>query len=66
VIPCIREHISSLRVFFQKYIPDNSGQCDWVRDPFSATAPADFSSAEKEQFISMTKYDSDSASAIKE
>ncbi|XP_062250231.1 zinc finger BED domain-containing protein 5-like [Platichthys flesus] len=54
VIPCLREHISSLRGFFQKYFPNNSAQYDWVRDPFNASPPADFSSTEEDQFIEMT------------
>ena len=51
VIGFLREHISSLGGFFQKWFPDSSAQCEWVRDPFSAAAPADFSSAEEDQFI---------------
>ena len=54
VIPCLQEHISSLRGFFQKYFPDNSAQYDWLRNPFNAAVPADFSSAEEDQFIEMT------------
>lgn len=54
VIPCLKEHISSLRGYFQKYFPNNSAQYDWVIDPFNAAAPADFSSAEEDQFIEMT------------
>ena len=46
-----REHISSLVGFFQKYFPSNSAQYDWMRDPFNTAAPADFSSAEEDQFI---------------
>lgn len=54
-IPCFLEHISALRGHFQKYFPDNSVQFDWVRDPFTAPAPApaDLSSSEEEQFIEM-------------
>lgn len=48
VIPCLKEHISSLRGFFQKYFPNNTAQYDWVRDPFNAAAPADLSSAEED------------------
>lgn len=36
VIPCIKQHISSLREMFQKYFPNNSAQYAWVMDPFSA------------------------------
>ena len=36
VIPCIKQHISSLRGLFQKYFPINSAQYDWVMDPFNA------------------------------
>ncbi|XP_072229039.1 zinc finger BED domain-containing protein 5-like [Leuresthes tenuis] len=54
VIPCIKQHISSLRGLFQKYFPINSAQYAWVMDPFNAAAPADFSSAEEDQFIEMT------------
>ncbi|CAJ1059684.1 zinc finger BED domain-containing protein 5-like [Xyrichtys novacula] len=54
VIPYLKEHISSLRRFFQKYFPDNSVQYDWLRDPFNAAAPADLSSAEEDQYIEMT------------
>ncbi|XP_051952836.1 zinc finger BED domain-containing protein 5-like [Xyrauchen texanus] len=54
VIPCIKQHISSLRELFQKYFPNNSDQYAWVMDPFNAAAPADFRSAEEDQFIEMT------------
>jgi hypothetical protein len=36
VIPCIKQHLSSLRGLFQKYFPINSAQYDWVMDPFNA------------------------------
>lgn len=36
VIPCIREHITSLLEMFGKYFPSSSGQYDWIMDPFSA------------------------------
>ncbi|XP_053171455.1 zinc finger BED domain-containing protein 5-like [Scomber japonicus] len=54
VIPCIQQHISSLMGFFKKYFPENSSQYDWVREPFNASAPTGFSSAEEDQFIDMT------------
>ena len=54
VIPCLRQHISSLNGFFKKDFPGDSSQYDWVRDPFSATAPAEFSSAEEDQLIDMS------------
>ncbi|XP_073328897.1 zinc finger BED domain-containing protein 5-like [Pagrus major] len=54
VIPCIKQHISSLREMFQKYFPNNSAQYAWVMDPFSAAVPADLSQAEEDQFIDMT------------
>ncbi|XP_068598134.1 zinc finger BED domain-containing protein 5 [Brachionichthys hirsutus] len=58
VIPCVRQHISSLMGFFKKYFPESSSRYDWVRDPFNARAPTGFSSAEEGQFIDLT---SDSA-----
>ncbi|XP_058649117.1 zinc finger BED domain-containing protein 5-like [Onychostoma macrolepis] len=54
VIPCFKQHISTLTELFQKYIPNNSVQYDWIIDPFNTAAPADFSSAEEDQFIEMT------------
>ncbi|KAI4804158.1 hypothetical protein KUCAC02_025795 [Chaenocephalus aceratus] len=54
VIPCIKQHITSLLSLFQKYFPTSSAQYDWIMDPFHAAAPADFSSAEEDQFIEMT------------
>ncbi|KAI4829931.1 hypothetical protein KUCAC02_001591 [Chaenocephalus aceratus] len=54
VIPCIKQHITSLLSLFQKYFPTSSAQYDWIIDPFHAAAPADFSSAEEDQFIEMT------------
>lgn len=36
VIPCVKQHITSLLELFQKYIPASSGQYDWVMDPFNA------------------------------
>lgn len=48
------EHISSLTRFFQNLFTNNSAQYDWVKDPFSAAAPADFSSTEEDQFIEIT------------
>lgn len=41
-----------MKGLFQKYFPNDSAQ--WVRDAFNTAAPADFSSAEEEQFIEMT------------
>ncbi|XP_050985391.1 zinc finger BED domain-containing protein 5 [Labeo rohita] len=54
VIPCIKLHISTLTQLFQKYFPNNSMQYDWIIDPFNTPAPADFSSAEEDQYIEMT------------
>nr|XP_061783570.1 zinc finger BED domain-containing protein 5-like [Nerophis lumbriciformis] len=54
VIPCIKQHISCLREMFHKYFPINSAQYNWVMDPFNAAAPADFMSAEEDQFIELT------------
>lgn len=62
VIPCLKELISLMKGYFQKYFPDNSAQYDWVRNPFSAAALADFSSAEEEEYIEMT---SDSSLRLK-
>ncbi len=36
VIPCIKQHISSIKELFQKYFPNNSAQYAWVMDPFNA------------------------------
>ena len=36
VIPCIKQHISSLRGLFEKYFLINSAQYDWVMDQFNA------------------------------
>jgi len=36
VIPCLKQHISSLMGLFIKYFPNNSAQYDWVMDPFNA------------------------------
>lgn len=33
VIPCLKEHVSLMKGFLQKYLPDNSAQYGWVRDP---------------------------------
>lgn len=52
VIPRLQEHMSSMKGLFPKYFPNDSAQ--WVRDAFNVEAPADFSSAEEEQFIEMT------------
>lgn len=54
VIGCLREHISSLGGFSQKYFPDSSAKYDCVRDPFNAVAPADFSSEVKYRLIAAT------------
>ena len=54
VIPCLKQHILSLHGFFKKYFPGDGSQYDWVRDPFSAIAPAEFSSAEEDQLIDMS------------
>lgn len=62
VIPCLKEHISLMKGYFQKYFPDNSAQYDWVRNSVIAAAPADFSSAEEEEYIEMT---SDSSLRLK-
>ncbi|KAJ4921794.1 hypothetical protein JOQ06_026215 [Pogonophryne albipinna] len=53
--PCMRDHISALKVSFQKYFSvDDSAKYDWIRDPFVATPPTTFSTAEEEQYIEMT------------
>lgn len=55
VIPCMKAHISALQKHFQKYFPvQDPKQYDWIRDPFNATPPADFSTAEEEQFIDLS------------
>ncbi|XP_040896345.1 zinc finger BED domain-containing protein 5 [Toxotes jaculatrix] len=55
VIPCMNAHISALQKHFQRYLPVQDPKLyDWIRDPFSATPPADFSPAEEEQFIDVT------------
>lgn len=59
VIPCLKQHISSLNGFFKKYFPGDSSQYDWVRDPLSATAPAEFSSAEEDHLIDMSSDSTD-------
>ncbi|KAE8287193.1 Zinc finger BED domain-containing protein 5 Transposon-derived Buster1 transposase-like protein [Larimichthys crocea] len=55
VIPCMKAHISALQKHFQRYFPvQDPTQYDWIRDPFSATPPAEFSTTENEQFIDVT------------
>uniref|UniRef100_A0A8C7WUB4 Zinc finger BED domain-containing protein 5 n=1 Tax=Oryzias sinensis TaxID=183150 RepID=A0A8C7WUB4_9TELE len=55
VIPCMKAHISALQKYFQKYFPvQDPTQYDWIRDPFSATPPAEFSTTKNEQFIDVT------------
>ncbi|XP_062336324.1 zinc finger BED domain-containing protein 5-like [Osmerus eperlanus] len=55
VIPCMEAHISALQKHFYKYfLIQESKEYDWIRDPFSATPPADFSTSEEEQFIDVT------------
>ena len=36
VIPCFKQHITSLLSFFQKYFRTSSAQYDWIMDPFNA------------------------------
>ncbi len=55
VIPCMEAHISALQKHFQRYfLMKDPKEYDWIRDPFSATPPADFSTSEEEQFIDVT------------
>lgn len=55
VISCMEAHICALQKHFQKYfLVQDSKEYDWIRDPFSATPPADFSTSEEEQFIDIT------------
>ncbi|XP_059375528.1 zinc finger BED domain-containing protein 5-like [Carassius carassius] len=55
VIPCMKAHISALQKHFQRYFPvQDPTQYDWIRDPFSATPPVEFSTTENEQFIDVT------------
>lgn len=35
VIPCFKQHISTLTELFKKYIPNNSVQYDWIIDQFN-------------------------------
>ncbi|XP_063323043.1 zinc finger BED domain-containing protein 5 [Pelmatolapia mariae] len=54
VIPCMKEHMSALQKHFQRYfLVQDSKEYDWIRDLFSATPPADFSTSEEEQFIDL-------------
>ncbi len=55
-LPCITEYITALRGHFHKYFSYQSGQYDWVINPFHATAPVGlgFSTGEEDQFIEMT------------
>lgn len=43
--PCFMKHISALRGHFTKYLRSNYSHYDWVRDPFSAVAPAELSAS---------------------
>ena len=55
VIPCMEAHFSALQKHFQRYFPvQDPKEYDWIHDPFSATPPADFSTAQEEQFIDVT------------
>lgn len=54
ILPCMKAHISALQKHFQRYFPEDSAKYDWIRDPFQATAPADLSTTEEEQYIDMT------------
>ena len=55
VTPCMKAHISALQKHIQKYfLMQDPKEYDWIRDPFSATPPADFSTSEEEQFIDIT------------
>ena len=48
-------HFSALQKHFQRYFPvQDPKEYDWIHDPFSATPPADFSTAQEEQFIDVT------------
>ncbi|KAI4809511.1 hypothetical protein KUCAC02_018387 [Chaenocephalus aceratus] len=52
---CMRDHISALKVSFQKYFSvDDSAKYDWIRDPFVATPSTTFSTAEEEHYIEIT------------
>uniref|UniRef100_A0A674NBR8 Uncharacterized protein n=1 Tax=Takifugu rubripes TaxID=31033 RepID=A0A674NBR8_TAKRU len=54
ILPCMKAHISALQKHFGRYFPEDSAKYDWIRDPFQATAPADLSATEEEQYIDMT------------
>ncbi|XP_073324188.1 zinc finger BED domain-containing protein 5-like [Pagrus major] len=55
VIPCMEAHISALQKHFQRYfLMQDPKKYDWIRDPFSASPPADLSTSEEEQFIDVT------------
>lgn len=50
----MKQHTLSLMEFFKKYFPEDNSQNDCATDPFNASAPPAFSSAEEDQFIDMT------------
>jgi hypothetical protein len=55
-------HLSALQKHFKSYFQvQDPAKYDWIRDPFSATPAADFSTSEEEQFIDVT---SDSATRL--
>ena len=45
---------SALQEHFQRYFPKDYREYDWIRDPFSATPPDTFSTAEEEELIDVT------------
>ena len=48
-------HFYVLQKNFQRYFPvQDPKEYDWIHEPFSPTPPADFSTAEEEQFIDAT------------
>lgn len=50
-----KAHICALQKHFQRYfLMQDPKKYDWIRDPFSASPPADLSTSEEEEFIDVT------------
>ena len=55
LIEDIKEHLSQLISDFNLYFPEQFGDKEWIRNPFSdVVSPADFSVQERDQFVELS------------
>jgi hypothetical protein len=50
------DHFSSMKTHFEKYLPQDFEQHNWIRDPFRAESPPIFTTTEQEQLMIFPRF----------